>query len=337
MLCFRSVQVFTLALFLKRLHPVAVFYVYICSINMTLKLMYDVIIIGGGPAGLNAAMILGRSRRKVLIFDSGKPRNRWAVYMNGFLSRDGVNPRDFIKKGREELKKYEIEIIDKAVATATYSKGMYVIDDVDGHVYHSRKLLLATGLKDALPELEGIESMYGKSIHHCPYCDGWENRDKAIAVYGKERSGIGQALAMKNWSDDVTLYTDGTEKLRPQDLDLLKHNGVKVCTDTIERLEGEEGMLQRIILKNGKNREQQALFFSGDTTQQSDIAEQLGCEFTGKGVIKTRRLQQANIPGLYVAGDAARDMQLVIVAAAEGAKAGVAINMELQEEDRVKV
>ncbi|WP_224744179.1 NAD(P)/FAD-dependent oxidoreductase [Pontibacter aquaedesilientis] len=299
--------------------------------------MYDVIIIGGGPAGLNAAMILGRSRRKVLVFDSGKPRNRWAVNMNGFLSSDGVNPRDFIKKGREELQKYEIEIIDKAVATATYSKGMYVIDDEEGHVYHSRKLLLATGLKDALPEVEGIESMYGKSVHHCPYCDGWESRDKAIAVYGKERSGIGQALAMKNWSDDVTLYTDGTDKLRTQDLDLLKHNGVKVCTDAIERLEGEEGMLQRIKLKNGQSREQQAMFFSGETTQQSDIGKQLGCEFTGKGVIKTRRLQQANIPGLYVAGDAARDMQLVIVAAAEGAKAGVAINMELQEEDRVKV
>ncbi|WP_018476206.1 NAD(P)/FAD-dependent oxidoreductase [Pontibacter roseus] len=297
---------------------------------------YDVIIIGGGAAGLNAAMILGRSRRKVVVFDSGKPRNRWATNMNGFLSSDGVNPRDFIQKGREELRKYNVEIIDIEVATATYSKGIYVVNDVEDRVYHSRKLLLATGLKDTLPELEGIEPLYGKSVHHCPYCDGWENSDKAIAVYGKDRSGIGQALAMKNWSDDVTLYTDGTEKLRREDMELLKLNGVKVCTGAIARLEGEEGMLQRIVLKNGESREQQALFFSGETKQQSDLGQQLGCEFTGKGVIKTRRLQRSNIPGLYVAGDAARDMQLVIVAAAEGARAGVAINMELQQEDRVR-
>jgi thioredoxin reductase len=321
--------------FFKDCYPFPAFYVYILSTDKKMKEIYDVIIIGGGPAGLNAAMILGRSRRKVILFDGGKPRNRWSTSMNGFLSSDGVNPKDFIQKGREELKKYEIKIVDIPVATATYSKGTYVIDDVNGQVYHSRKLLLATGLKDALPEIAGIEDMYGKSVHHCPYCDGWESRDKAIAVYGKERNGIGQALAMKNWSDDVTLYTDGTEKLRRQDMELLKLNHVKVCTDAIERLEGEDGMLQHIVLRGGKSRPQQALFFSGETTQQSDIGKQLGCEFTGKGVIKTRRLQQANIPGLYVAGDAARDMQLVIVAAAEGAKAGVAINMELQQEDKV--
>lgn len=297
-------------------------------------MMYDVIIIGGGPAGLNAAMLLGRSRRKVVLFDSGHHRNRWATHMNGFLTDDGMPPKVFIEKSRAELTKYGIEIIDKTIATATYSKEHFIVNDIDGKVYKSRKLLLATGLKDHLPELEGIEDLYGKSVHHCPYCDGWESRDKAIAVYGKERDGIGQALAMKNWSDDVTLYTDGTNKFRKIDTDLLKRNGVKVCTDAIVRLEGKKGMLQHIVLTTGEKRAQQAMFFSTGSSQQCDLGEQLGCEFTGKGVIKTHREQKSNIPGLFVAGDAARDMQLVVVAAAEGAKAGVAINMELQKEDR---
>lgn len=295
------------------------------------------IIIGGGPAGLNAAMLLGRSRRKVVVFDSGKPRNRWSRSMNGFLTSDGINPNDFIKKGREELARYSVDLKDIEIASATYSKGRFVVNDIEGTVYHSRKLLLATGLKDNWPEVEGFETFYGKSVHHCPYCDGWESRDKAIAVYGKDRSGIGQALAMKNWSEDVTLFTDGTDKLQRADLELLEMNEVKVVREKILRLEGEDSQLQHIVMENGERHAQQAMFFSEGTKQQSELGEMLGCEFTSKGVIKTRRRQQSNIPGLYVAGDAARDMQMVIVAAAEGAKAGVAINMDLQQEDRKRV
>lgn len=280
-------------------------------------------------------MLLGRSRRKVILFDSGKPRNRWSNNMNGFLTSDGMPPGEFIKKGRAELAKYGVELVDTIIETATYTKGEFVVNDVDGTVYRSRKLLLATGLKDELPPVEGVEKLYGKSVHHCPYCDGWESRDKAIAVYGQERKGTGQALAMKTWSADVTLYTDGTDSLTRDDLELLERNEVKICKDKIIRLEGnDDGQLEHIVLKDGEKRPQGAMFFSLGTQQQSDLGTQLGCEFTDKGVIKTKKLQHSNIPGLFVAGDAARDMQMVIVAAAEGAKAGVAINMELQQEDR---
>jgi thioredoxin reductase len=296
--------------------------------------MYDVIIIGGGPAGLNAAMLLGRSRRKVVVFDNNQRRNRWAVHMNGFLSCDGMSPHEFIERGKAELKVYNVEILEKVIVTATHSKGEFIVNDDEGTMYKAKKLLLATGLKDYLPEIDGVETFYGKSVHHCQYCDGWESQDKALAVYGKDRNGIGQALAMKTWSNDVTLFTDGTNKLSRLDLELLERNDVKICTTKISSLEGDDGALHYIILANGEKREHQAMFFSTGSTQQSDLGEQLGCEFTNKGVIKTRRQQKSNIPGLYVAGDAARDMQLVIVAAAEGAKAGVAINMELQREER---
>ncbi|RAU84373.1 NAD(P)/FAD-dependent oxidoreductase [Pontibacter arcticus] len=296
--------------------------------------MYDVIIIGGGPAGLSAAMLLGRCRRKVIVLDSGEPRNRWSDSMNGFLSSDGMSPADFIAKSRSEMDKYNIELKTTIVTSAKHSKGEFVVNDEEGTVYRSRKLLLATGLKDKVPELEGIEPLYGKSVHHCPYCDGWESQDKQIAVYGKDRKGVGQALGMKTWSDHITLYTDGTRSLTKADMELLQRNDVAVCTDAIARLEGEGSQLQYIVLRNGEKRPQQAMFFSTGSMQQSPLGESLGCEFTNKGVIKTRRLQESNIPGLYVAGDAARDMQLVIVAAAEGAKAGVAINMVLQKEDR---
>ncbi len=279
-------------------------------------------------------MLLGRCRRRVAVFDTQQPRNRWSQSMNGFLTRDGIKPKEFIELARTELQKYDIELIFKLVKTATYTKGEFVVNDEDGNVYRSKKFLLATGLKDIMPEVEGIMDFYGTSVHHCQYCDGWESRDKAIAVYGKDRKGVGQALAMKTWSDNITLYTDGTDKLTQSDRDALKRNGVGICTSSIARLEGEEGMLQRIVLQNGQVREQEVLFFATGTMQQCDLGEQLGCEFTSKGVIRTRRQQKSNIPGLFVAGDASRDMQLVIVAAAEGAKAGVAINMELEKEYR---
>ena len=297
--------------------------------------MYDVMIIGGGPAGLSAAMVLGRCRRKVILFDTGKPRNRWSESMNGFITRDGIVPTEFLKLGRKELAKYGIEVKRHEITCIDHSDEGFLATDENNETYRSKKLLLATGLKDKVPHIPGIEEMYGKSVHHCPYCDGWESQNKPIAVYGKNRQGFGLALSLKTWSDNVMLFTDGTNKLTGPQVSQLQRNGIQVNLQKIKRLNGKEGRLEEIVLADGSIEKREAMFFSTGTEQQSRIGEMLGCEFTSKGVVKTRSLQKTNIKGIFVAGDAARDVQLVIVAAAEGTKAAVAINMELQQENRL--
>jgi thioredoxin reductase len=174
--------------------------------------------------------------------------------------------------------------------------------------------------------------MYGKSVHHCPYCDGWEVRGKKLGVYARDKDGSELALALKGWSNEVTLYTDGKDKLKPEQKLSLNANNIPVVKLGVARLQGVDGQLQKIVLNNGEAHDCDSLFFVNGFEQQCDLAETFGCNVTRKGVLMANRYQQTNITGLYVAGDATRDMHFVVVAAAEGAKAGVMINKELQKE-----
>ncbi|MGZ3882310.1 MAG: NAD(P)/FAD-dependent oxidoreductase [Flavisolibacter sp.] len=295
--------------------------------------VYDCIIVGGGPAGLNAAIVLGRCRRKVLIFDSERYRNRHSHGIHNYLTRDDVLPHEFLELCHKELEKYSVQRVRKQVVNAKKNEDeVFVVKDENGAVYHSKKLLVATGLVDTLPNVEGFNDFYGKSIFHCPYCDGWEIRDKRIGVYARNKEGWELALALQGWTENVTLYTDGRNKVKPSQKEYLDANGIPVITTPIRKLVGEKGQLQKILFKSGEERECDALFFVNGYTQHCDIAEAFGCEVSRKGVIVTNLQQQTNIKGLYVAGDAAKDMQFVVVAGAEGAKAGVTINKELQKE-----
>lgn len=295
--------------------------------------LQDCIIVGGGPAGLNAAVVLGRCRRKVLLFDTATYRNRYSHGMHNYLTRDDILPAEFLKISFREINKYGVQLVNKKIINARKNdSGLFVVKDDDGKLYYAKKLLIATGLSDKLPAIPGFKELYGKSVHHCPYCDGWEVRDKELGVYARDKNGAELALALKGWSDAVTYFADGKNKLKPVEVETLMANNIRIISYPIERLEAQDGLLKQVVFKNGKSHSCDALFFVNGFEQQCNLAETFGCSMTKKGVVLTNRYQQTNIEGLYVAGDASKDMHFVVVAAAEGAKAGVLINKELQKE-----
>lgn len=297
--------------------------------------IYDVVIVGAGPAGLNAALILGRCRRSVLVCDNGRPRNAASRALHGYLTRDGMDPREFRSIGREELRPYEtVELRDVAATDAQCEpSGQFRVTLADGAVVRSRKLLVATGVCDNVPDVPGIQELYGRSVFHCPYCDGWEVRDQPLAIYGRAHRGVGLALELTAWSRDLVLCTDGPAEIGDDDRARLARNGIAIREDRVSALEGRNGILERILFTAGAPLPRRALFFTAGQFQRSELAIRLGCEFNDKGTVRTGKYESTHLPGLYVAGDASRAVQWVIVAAAEGAEAAFAINTDLIQED----
>jgi thioredoxin reductase len=293
--------------------------------------VFDVVIAGGGPAGLSAALLLGRCRRRVLLCDTGRPRNARSRALNGYLSRDGIAPLELLRIGREELQTYRIESREVAVEEVTRVGDRFDVRLGDGEQVPALTVLLATGVTDHPPAIPGLDECYGISVHHCPYCDGWEHRDKTIAVIGDRTSPAGLALSLKTWSDRVLAFTHGGSRIRAKQRELLARQGIDVFTQPISRVEHEAGQVRALVLAGSEQRVLcDAIFFTAPQSQQCELAAQLGCEFTSKGTVRTDHLGKTCVEGIYVVGDASRDVQFVIVAAAEGAKAGVAINQALQ-------
>ncbi|HET7599558.1 MAG TPA: NAD(P)/FAD-dependent oxidoreductase [Gemmatimonadales bacterium] len=291
---------------------------------------YDCIVVGGGPAGLSAALVLGRARRSVLVCDTGRPRNRWARQVNAYLTRDGISPEEFLEIARREAAGYPTVTIRQAeVEDADATPDGFEVRLAGGERCGARTLLIATGMVDELPAIEGLGPLYGTSVHHCPYCDGWEHRDQVIAVYGHGPKAAGFALTMTQWSRDVVWCSDGPCGLGDRARVRLDAFGVGVREERVVRLEGRDGQLERVVFHAGPPLECQALFFSTGQRQGSRLVERLGVPVTARGTVNTGKAERTEVPGLYVAGDASKDAQLVIVAAAEGAEAAIAINTAL--------
>jgi thioredoxin reductase len=235
-----------------------------------------------------------------------------------------------LRLGRQELERYGIEFRHVEVTDIAKAGELFEVALVSAARVHSRSVLLATGVRDHLPSVPGIDECYGITVHHCPYCDGWEHREKALAVIGRGPGAAGLSLSLKVWSDSVVLCTNGAAKLTRNQRDQLTAQQVTIRQERIARVDHTDGNVRQLVLARGDAVPCDAVFFSGTQTQQTDFAKRLGCEFNRKGAVKTDPLGETCVPGIYVVGDASRDVQFAIVAAAEGAKAGVAINKALQ-------
>jgi thioredoxin reductase len=294
---------------------------------------WDCIIVGGGPAGLSAALMLGRCRRRVLLCDRGEQRNCRSHGLHGYLTRDGVAPDEFLRLARGELGRYgTVECRELEIVEAVRDGGGFALRGADGTALRTRKLLLATGVVDELPDLEGLDALYGTSVHHCPYCDAWEWCDRPLAAYGGGEAGSGLALSLTFWSPDVLLCTGGA--VLPADAAArLAAARVGVREEPVTRLEGSGGKLERVVFASGEPAVRSALFVVAGQRQRSALAERLGCRFTERGTVDTGSCEVTNVPGLFVAGDASKEAQFVVVAAAEGTEAGMAIHKALMKED----
>jgi thioredoxin reductase len=272
----------------------------------------------------------------VLVCDTGKPRNAASRALHGYLTRDGIAPREFLEIGRDQLLQYDtIELRDVGVTSAACGPdGLFEVCLEDGLVVASRKLLIATGVMDNLPDIPGFQALYGRSVFHCPYCDGWEVRDQPIAIYGKGDRGFGLAMELTGWSSDLVLCTDGPAEIDDEGRALLTRNGITIREARVVGLEGNDGILSHVIFETEDALARRALFFTTGQYQQSPLAARLGCELNDKGTVRTGKYEATHISGLFVAGDASRAVQWVIVAAAEGAEAAFAINTDLLKDDR---
>jgi thioredoxin reductase len=294
---------------------------------------YDVVVVGGGAAGLSAALVLGRSRRSVLVVDAGEPRNAPAAHMQGYLTRDGMPPAQFLAAGRRELKAYGVRLVqDEVTAVLPDGGGEFDVVLANGGTVHARRVVVATGLVDELPEICGIAERWGRDVLHCPYCHGWEVRDQPLAVLASPALGAHQALLLTQWSKDVTLFLHTVQELQEAEWQQLAAAGVTVVEGEIAALEVEDDRLTGVRLVNGAVLLRPVLFAGGLPVARDSLLRDLGAQTTDTPVgpyPKVDATGRTSVPGVWAVGNAAAPTEQVINAASAGYRAGVAINAEL--------
>ena len=291
---------------------------------------YDVVIIGGGAAGLSAALLLGRARRRVAVVDAGQPRNLRAEHIHGYLTRDGVPPAKFRELAREEVQSYGVELID-ATAEEVHPDRRVCLED--GRILTARQVILASGLKDVLPDVEGADARWGKDLFQCPYCHGWEFQDQALAVLGTAESSVQQTLLVRQFSSDVTLFTHEMEVLDDESAASLASRGVKVVEGRVQALVAGPETLTGVRLEDGELHPCDALFYEPGATVDTSIVQVRDCQTSENGCVSTDEFGRTGVEGVWAVGNAADPAAQVIVAAGDAYRLAVAVNAELIEDD----
>ncbi|MFJ9929165.1 MULTISPECIES: NAD(P)/FAD-dependent oxidoreductase [Streptomyces] len=295
---------------------------------------HEVIVVGGGAAGLSAALVLGRARRRTLVVDAGEPRNTPSPHMQGYLTRDGMSPADFLAAGREEIARYGVELVRDRVVDASRDEDGFTVVLAGGDTARARQLVVATGLRDELPPLPGLAERFGRDVLHCPYCHGWEARDLPTGVLATSALSVHQALMVTQWSKDVRLFLHlvPEAELADEDLRRLAVAGVEVVPGEVAGLVVADDRLTGVRLADGTVHDREVLYAAPRPVPRNELFVRLGAElretpFGAYPVIDERGL--TTVPGLWAAGNASGFAEQVVNAASRGYRAGAAINGEL--------
>ena len=296
---------------------------------------YDVVVVGGGAAGLSGALMLARSRRSVVVIDAGTPRNAPAEGVHGLLARDGMPPAELLDRGRAEVRGYGGQVVAGQVTSAKHDGDGFAVTLGDGRVVRARRLLVATGLADELPGVPGLRDRWGRDVVHCPYCHGWELRDQPLAFLILRPADVFLGLKLTHLSSDVVGLLNGTPDPPPAQQEMLREAGITLRAEPIARLADDGDRLRQVIFTGGTYLDRAGLFVHPPARQAAPFAASLGCDMLPDGIVAVDDLGRTSVPGVYAAGDMGRRPampipgQLVAVAAAAGTLAAVAADQEL--------
>ncbi|KAB7671264.1 NAD(P)/FAD-dependent oxidoreductase [Bacillus sp. B1-b2] len=297
--------------------------------------MFDCIIIGGGPAGLNGSLVLGRAGREILLLDENKPRNAVTQESHGFITRDGIKPAEFKNLAKQDLAKYPNITIESKRATSITQEGTYfIVETNEDDQYKAKKVIISSGLKDSLPAIEGIHQYYGKSFFSCPFCDGYEMRNQPLVVIAESEHAFHVTKMLWNWSKDVILCTNGHNVLSEEQLASFEKNNIKVYEEKITSLQGKNGQLEKLVFADGKEVTRVGGIVGTQLSQASPFLEALNLNRNAQGGIETDTFGRSSIPGIYACGDATlQDVPQLIIAAAQGSKTASGVIADLISEE----